>query len=189
VELQDAASQAVVDFLPLTSGARVLDFCAGGGGKSLAMAARCQGRFHAWDQDPDRMKDLPPRAERAGVAIRVLAENDLSRLGPYDLVFCDAPCSGSGAWRRSPAGKWALTAARLNDLCAIQAGILDRAARLVAPNGYLAYATCSILRSENADQSAGFADRQAGFTLINDRAFSPLDGADGMYVAVFQRKS
>ncbi len=187
VELQDAASQAVVDALPLAPGARVLDYCAGGGGKALAMASRADVTVVAHDADPARMRDLPSRAARAGVVIETSATEDLPAAPPFDLVLCDAPCSGSGAWRRSPEAKWRLTPERLAELCAVQADILDRAAALVAPGGVLAYATCSLLRAENGDQMATFRTRHRAFGWLGDRVFTPLDGGDGFYVAQMGR--
>ena len=104
VELQDAASQAVIAALPDLSGATVLDYCAGGGGKALAMAAR-GAQVTAHDADAGRMRDLPDRAARAGARIALAPQPK----GLFDLVLTDVPCSGSGAWRRAPEGKWALT--------------------------------------------------------------------------------
>ncbi|WP_353472024.1 RsmB/NOP family class I SAM-dependent RNA methyltransferase [Salipiger sp. H15] len=179
VELQDVASQAVVEALPLKSGLRVLDYCAGGGGKALAMAARTKGEVEAHDADPRRMSDLPARANRAGARVRQVAKPQ----GQYDLVLCDVPCSGSGAWRRSPEGKWRLTAERLAELEAIQAGILDIAARLIRPGGVLAYATCSMLAAENAAQVEAFLARHPGWTLGQMRQFLPGDGGDGFFGA------
>ncbi|MFZ5961608.1 RsmB/NOP family class I SAM-dependent RNA methyltransferase [Thalassococcus sp. BH17M4-6] len=179
VELQDAASQAVVDLLPLRRDARVLDYCAGGGGKALAMAARTGGQVFAHDADPGRMRDLPARATRADAQVVPVP----SPTGRYDLVLCDAPCSGSGAWRRAPEGKWALTPDRLQDLCATQAEILDTAQGFVAPGGVLAYATCSVLRDENHAQIAAFLDRTPGWQLAGERQFLPSDGGDGFYLA------
>jgi 16S rRNA (cytosine967-C5)-methyltransferase len=184
VELQDAASQAVVEALPLAPGMRVLDLCAGGGGKALAMAAR-GAQVTAHDAAPARMRDLPARAARAGV--RVGLSDRPEALAPFDLVLADAPCSGSGAWRRSPEGKWRLTPAALSALQETQAGILDRAAGCVAPGGWLAYATCSLLAAENEAQVAAFAARQAGFALQHERRFSPLEGGDGFHLALFRR--
>lgn len=185
VELQDASSQAVVGLLPLRDGMRVLDHCAGGGGKTLAMAARAKLTLFAHDAAPRRMADLPARAKRAGVSIITTAtpEGD----GPYDLVLVDAPCSGSGSWRRDPQGKWALTPDGLTRLVAAQAAILDRAALMVAPGGVLAYATCSLLRCENTGQSRAFLDRQTGWQQTEDRVFTPLDGGDGFYAAILRR--
>lgn len=185
VELQDAASQAVVQALPLADGMRVLDHCAGGGGKTLAMAARARLRLFAHDISAQRMRDLPARAARAGVKV-VLTENP-EKTAPYDLILADAPCSGSGSWRRDPQGKWALTAERLDQIKALQSGILDRIAPMVAPQGVLAYATCSLLAEENGGQIAAFLSRHPGWTLQRELRLTPLDGGDGFYLALLTR--
>lgn len=185
VELQDASSQAVVAMLPLSDGMRVLDLCAGGGGKTLAMAARARLRLFAHDAEPRRMADLPPRAERAGAAIRLTHQPE--REGPYDLVLADVPCSGSGSWRRDPQGKWVLTAARLTELMALQAAVMDRAAAMVAQGGVLAYATCSLIEAENGAQLAAFLARHSGWQLKAERRFTPLSGGDGFFAAVLRR--
>ncbi|KUP92587.1 RsmB/NOP family class I SAM-dependent RNA methyltransferase [Tritonibacter horizontis] len=187
VELQDAASQAVVDTLPLQDGQRVLDFCAGGGGKTLAMAGRAQLSLFAHDVDPRRMTDVPNRAERAGVQITCLTTEELATTGPFDVVFCDAPCSGSGSWRRDPEGKWRLTSDRLEELVALQAEILDQAAMLVSPDGVLAFATCSMLDVENGLQSRAFVARTPGWKIAQEAAWHVQNGTDGFYVSVFQR--
>lgn len=185
VELQDAASQAVVTLLPLVDGMRVLDLCAGGGGKTLAMAARARLQLFAHDAEARRMADLDARAARAGATLQKLARPEDA--APYDLVLADAPCSGSGSWRRDPEGKWALTEARLVALLATQASILDRAADLVRSGGVLAYATCSMIRSENEDQIAAFLARHTGWRVAQDRRFTPLDGGDGFYLAILRK--
>lgn len=186
VELQDAASQAVVEALPLRAGMKVLDFCAGGGGKTLAMAALADTRLWAHDAQPRRMADLPARAMRAGVEVSVTENAAIA--APYDLILTDVPCSGSGSWRRDPAGKWALTPARLADLCALQATILDQAAGFVAPGGTLAYATCSMLAEENDAQIARFLARHPGWSQTARHAFTPLQGGDGFFLAVLTEK-
>lgn len=185
VELQDAASQAVVQELPLVAGSKVLDYCAGGGGKTLALAARLGGPVSAHDANPGRMRDLPDRARRAGARVRL--EDQPGRQAPYDLVLADAPCSGSGSWRRDPQGKWLLTPQRLTETITVQAEILDRIAPLVAPGGHLAYATCSLLDCENSDQIQGFLGRTSGFSLISQHRFTPQSGGDGFYLAVVRR--
>lgn len=186
VELQDAASQAVVEALP--RGGRVLDYCAGGGGKSLALAAR-GAEVCAHDADPGRMRDLPARAERAGVRIAQLQGQAVDRAAPFDLVLTDVPCSGSGSWRRAPEGKWRLTPDMLDRLEETQAAILRRAAPLVAPNGTLAYVTCSLLERENAAQISSFLARNEEWSLAEERRFTPLDGGDGFYLAALRRIS
>ncbi|MDJ0825971.1 MAG: RsmB/NOP family class I SAM-dependent RNA methyltransferase [Rhodobacter sp.] len=187
VELQDAASQAVVEALPLRDGAKVLDFCAGGGGKALAMAARANLQVTAHDANPARLRDLPGRAKRAAAAIDIRPLPDVQRRAPYDLVLCDAPCSGSGAWRRSPDAKWRLTRQRLADLRKLQAQILDQAAALVQRGGHLAYATCSLLDSENSAQVAAFIGRTPGWRLTQELRLTPLDGGDGFYLGLLTR--
>jgi 16S rRNA (cytosine967-C5)-methyltransferase len=185
VELQDLSSQAVVAALPLRDGMRVLDHCAGGGGKTLAMAGLARLQLFAHDVAPRRMADLPARAGRAGVKV-TLTERPESR-APYDLVLVDAPCSGSGSWRRDPEGKWKLDAARLAELTRIQAEILDRASRMVAPGGWLAYATCSFLTVENLDQVQAFLGRSEGWSLEKHLSLSPLSHSDGFFMARLRR--
>lgn len=181
VELQDAASQAVVNALPLQDGMRVLDHCAGGGGKTLAMAARANLSLFAHDVSPSRMRDLPQRAARAKV--KVTLTDHPESLAPFDLVLADAPCSGSGSWRRDPQGKWALTPERLTQITAVQDQILDRIAPMVAPRGVLAYVTCSLLQEENEDRIAAFLARHPDWQLIQNQRFTPLSGGDGFFAA------
>ncbi|MCA8868017.1 MAG: RsmB/NOP family class I SAM-dependent RNA methyltransferase [Rhodobacteraceae bacterium] len=187
VELQDAASQAVIEQLDLPEKGRILDYCSGGGGKALAMAAKTSAEIFAHDIDPDRMRNLPQRTERAGVTIRPLASSELVASGPFDLVLVDAPCSGSGAWRRSPGGKWGFQPDDLAALLQTQTQILEQAAGLVSANGRLGYVTCSILNEENTDQISGFLAANHGFQLELQRQFTSLDGGDGMFVASVKR--
>lgn len=188
VELQDVASQAVVEALPLRDGQRVLDYCAGGGGKTLAMAAQARLRLWAHDIDPRRLRDLPERSTRAGAKVTLLEGKAVDREAPFDLVLIDVPCSGSGSWRRAPEAKWTFTEVRLAQLVDIQAGILDRASALVAPGGSLAYATCSMLDEENSAQVEGFLQRYPDWHCVTERRLTPLDGGDGFYLAVLKRK-
>ena len=168
--------------------ARILDYCAGGGGKALALAARAQeARVFAHDGLPQRMADLPSRAQRAGAFITVIPSDELSRGGPFDLVLCDVPCSGSGAWRRQPAAKWELTAERLQALRTLQFEILTTAAGHVAPHGTLVYATCSLLDAENNDQIDRFTAAQPDWQCRSRRIYSPLEGGDGFFCAVLTR--
>lgn len=186
VEPQDAASQAAADTIPLAPGARVLDYCAGGGGKTLALAGRAEGAFFAHDAAPQRMRDLPARAARAGVAVRILS--DPSREAPFDVVLCDVPCSGSGAWRRAPEGKWRLDPAGLDRLLAAQDRILDATAPLVAPAGLLAYITCSLIGAENDARIAAFLARTPGWRLAGRWQWRPGEGGDGFFVAHLTRE-
>jgi 16S rRNA (cytosine967-C5)-methyltransferase len=189
IELQDGGSQALIDRVPLRDGHNILDYCAGGGGKTLAMAGRVQGKFCAYDANPGRLKDLPNRAKRAGVSVRLLESAQLKTQAPYDVVLCDVPCSGSGSWRRSPEGKWALTPKGLADLNATQSDILDKTQQLVADSGALIYATCSVLSSENQNQIAAFQTRNPGWTLVRQQAWLPGPQNDGFYAACLTRNA
>ncbi|MFT6605419.1 MAG: 16S rRNA (cytosine967-C5)-methyltransferase [Halocynthiibacter sp.] len=186
VELQDAASQAIVDFLPLQDGQKILDYCAGGGGKLLAMAARAKAQFTAHDIDPRRMSDIAPRAERAAIPGITYAEPGAPK-GTFDLVLCDAPCTGSGSWRRAPHAKWDLSEERLQELCDIQAEVLDKACGFVAPGGVLAYATCSLFDQENEAQIAAFLKRHPEWKIVKSQTLTPLDGGDGFFCALLTR--
>ncbi|SFR17295.1 RsmB/NOP family class I SAM-dependent RNA methyltransferase [Poseidonocella sedimentorum] len=187
VELQDAASQAVCDLVPMAEGARVLDYCAGGGGKALALAARSEARVFAHDADPGRMSDLPARAERAGVTITQLAPGACAEAGRFETVLCDVPCSGSGAWRRAPEGKWRLTPDMLTSLRAAQSAILDETAPLVAPGGRLVYATCSVLEAENDAQIDAVLARHPDVSCELRKRFLPGPDGDGFYIAVLRK--
>ena len=131
------------------------------------------------------MADLPIRADRAGVTVTLLDQPE--RAGPFDVVLADVPCSGSGSWRRDPEGKWALTPERLAALLSVQAGIMDRAVGLLRPGGVLAYATCSMIGAENADQIAAFLLRHPGWTVEAERRFTPLQGGDGFFAAILRK--
>jgi 16S rRNA (cytosine967-C5)-methyltransferase len=185
VELQDAASQAVVAAVP--SGERCLDYCAGGGGKALALAAQDARNVSAHDRDPRRMGDLEARALRAGVRIPQLAPDALEAAGPFDVVLCDVPCSGSGAWRRSPEGKWLLTTDKLAELTATQDAILRDVAGLVQPAGVLVYATCSVLKCENQDRIDAFVASHPGWTCSHAEQFSVSEEGDGFFTAHLTR--
>lgn len=185
VEIQDVASQAVCDFLDVPETGRILDYCAGGGGKSLAITARTSARVVAHDANAKRMADIPNRMKKAGQVIEITNEIDGS--DRFDLVFCDVPCSGSGSWRRDPEGKWILTLDKLAQVTKTQAEILDTCASLVAADGELAYATCSVLREENQTQIDDFCDRHPNWRLVADRQFLPTEGGDGFYVARLTR--
>jgi 16S rRNA (cytosine967-C5)-methyltransferase len=188
VEVQDADSQAVVLDLPLSAGMRVLDFCAGGGGKTLAMAARARLEILAHDAHPARLRDLPARAERAGIVVPVVGGDEARAAAPFDLVLLDVPCSGSGSWRRSPEAKWRLTPEGLEALTAAQDAILDQAAPLVAAGGWLAYVTCSILSDENRVRIEAFLSRSDRWRLVHERQFLPGPAGDGFYLAILARK-
>lgn len=183
IELQDASSQAAMEALDLSHGSSVLDYCAGGGGKTLALAARLEGQWFAHDTSARRMSDLPTRAARAGAEVRLCGTQELHRLGPYDAVLCDVPCSGSGTWRRGPQAKWDLTPERLTEFARVQAEILAKAAALVAPGGRLIYCTCSVLNEENEGVLERFSSDFTGWRLTNARRWPISETGDGFFLA------
>jgi 16S rRNA (cytosine967-C5)-methyltransferase len=186
IELQDASSQHAMISLGLTAGQRVLDLCAGGGGKALAMAA-LGADVVAHDIDPRRMIDLAPRADRAGVVIETVLTDALGTLAPFDVVLVDAPCSGSGTWRRTPAAKWDLTPERLLELTQIQADVLVQAAPLVGVGGTLAYATCSVFDVENGDRIGEFTEANGNFEVISKSLRRPRADGDGFFFVQLRR--
>ncbi len=182
VELQDASSQAAV--LRLFGEGAALDYCAGGGGKALALAALGYD-VTAHDIDANRMGDIPERSKRAGVTIDVRHPDELGD-GEYELVFVDAPCSGSGTWRRTPDAKWRLTPERLAELNKIQAEVIRSAAAYVAPLGRLAYATCSVLGCEN-DLIVDDFCANSRWQVIDKMKLNPSAMGDGFYLAILDR--
>lgn len=186
-ELQDASSQRVIEALDLPAKGRVLDYCAGGGGKILSIAAHAHGNkqlsCHAHDANPRRMADLPARAARAGARIEIL--QNLPKDAQFDLILTDVPCSGSGSWRRDPQGKWALTPDRLAQVLQVQAQILDAAALHLSPHGRLVYSTCSVLAPENEGQISAFLARAPQFRCTQMQRFGLTDGTggDGFFLA------
>jgi 16S rRNA (cytosine967-C5)-methyltransferase len=205
VEVQDEGSQLIALACAPRDGELLLDLCAGAGGKSLALAAAAPGaEIIACDTNRQRLSKLDPRAVRAGAQIttRLLdapreteALRDLE--GRCDLVLVDAPCSGSGTWRRNPEGRWRLTPERLERLLALQSRVLDLAAPLVKPGGRLVYAVCSLLAREGAGQAESFLSRYSAFRAEDtgltagrsDGAGKLLtpghDGTDGFFIARF----
>jgi 16S rRNA (cytosine967-C5)-methyltransferase len=209
-EFQDEAAQIASLLCDAAPDTRVLDLAAGAGGKSLALAAAMQnrGEIVACDVRGEALFELDKRALRAGVSIiRTVPLEHYRPEGLFDLVLVDAPCSGTGTWRRQPELRWRLTPARLAELTDIQDRLLDEAAGLVAPGGRLIYATCSILPLENQDRSAAFKARRPDFLTMDLRESWPktnganpppglsrdflaspgLTGTDGFYCAGFRR--
>ena len=208
IEVQDAGSQFVTLAARAAPGQQVVDLCAGAGGKTLALAAAMDddGRILACDTDRGRLQRLPPRAAKAGVTIaepRLLnPHHELDALadwrGRADCVLIDAPCSGTGTWRRNPEARWRLSPDRLARLVATQARLLDIGAALVRPGGALVHIVCSLLDEEGPDQAAAFAARHPGWVaepvdLPAGRAhgagwrLTPAsDATDGFFVARFR---
>lgn len=182
VDVQDLSSQEAVHALRVSPSARVLDYCAGGGGKALAIADIYGCSVTAHDVNVGRTVDIPVRAARAGTMIDVVATGALGTTQPFDLVFCDAPCSGAGTWRRNPAAKWELTEAKLREFNALQLTVLSDAARFVKPGGRLVYATCSIFQAENLDVVHGFTAVNP-FHIKDSNMRLPDEFGDGFFWA------
>jgi 16S rRNA (cytosine967-C5)-methyltransferase len=207
IEVQDTGSQLACLALAARPGETVIDLCAGAGGKTLALAADMAGRGRIIAADTDRMRlsKLGPRAQRAGafeIETRLLDPNremaaltDLTAVA--DAVLVDAPCSGTGTWRRNPEARWRLNPAQIARYAATQSRLLDLAATLVRPGGRLVYVVCSLLDAEGADQAAAFLERhpewraeppeipagsQRGLGL---RLTPHRDGTDGFFIARF----
>jgi len=203
VEVQDEGSQLIALACGPAAGERVLDLCAGAGGKALALGgAAPDAIILGTDSNRARLSKLLPRAERAGAKIetRLLnPPNEIANLsdwvGTADVVLVDAPCSGSGTWRRNPEGRWRLTPERLDRLVAQQARLLEIAAEMVRPGGRLVYAVCSLLSREGAGQIQGFLSRRSSWIVQETlnaagrsdgagRLLTPgHDGTDGFFVA------
>jgi 16S rRNA (cytosine967-C5)-methyltransferase len=209
VEVQDAGSQWIAAACGAQPGMTVVDMCAGAGGKTLALAAAMagQGTLIAADTIRSRLARLEPRAARAGATFieTLLLDQSheargLEKLnGQVDVVLVDAPCSGTGTWRRNPEARWRLTQARLDRLVAEQARILDFAAPLLSPGGVLVYATCALTEREGRGQVEAFLARHTGWIaeridLGVGRAHGPgllltpgHDGSDGFFFARLRR--
>jgi 16S rRNA (cytosine967-C5)-methyltransferase len=203
VEVQDEGSQLIALACDPQPRQRILDLCAGAGGKALALAASApDATILATDANRSRLSKLKPRADRAGAQIETLLlnpPNELDQLDDWrnsaDVVLVDAPCSGSGTWRRNPEGRWRLTPERLDRLVAAQQRLLDIAAELVRPGGALVYAVCSLLGREGAGQITDFLGRHSawiGQDILSDsgrldgngRLLTPAhDRTDGFFIA------
>ncbi len=188
VEVQDEGSQLLASLVDPKRGEMVVDFCAGAGGKTLALGAamRSTGRLYAFDTSAHRLDALKPRLARSGLsnvhpaAIAHERDERIKRLaGKIDRVLVDAPCSGLGTLRRNPDLKWRQSPQTVAELTAKQLAILRSAARLVKPGGRLVYATCSLLREENEGIAEAFAQAEAGWKLVPAaQALAPLKLAD-----------
>jgi len=206
IEIQDEGSQIVCALAGAAPGMTVVDYCAGGGGKTLGLAQAMagQGTLIAGDVVQKRLDNIRPRLARAGVEaeLRLLGQNgggmeDLN--GQADLVFVDAPCSGSGTWRRRPEEAWRLTADEVERLHALQVRILGQAAKLVRPGGRLLYVTCSMLSRENEASADAFESAHPQFRSValfappplgkgNRLRLSPAStNTDGFFAALYER--
>ena len=192
-EIQDAASQQVAPFCQVEPGMRVVDACAGAGGKTLHLAALLEGNgdLLAMDVQERKLESLKARAARATVKVRTALLSDevlAKQAGQADRVLVDAPCSGSGTLRRQADLKYQISAESVAQIRQVQREVLERCAPLVKPGGKLIYTTCSILPSENETQAAWFSGEHPDFVLEEERRISPAaTGWDGFYMARWRR--
>jgi 16S rRNA (cytosine967-C5)-methyltransferase len=189
VDIQDEGSQLLIDAADPQAGSTIVDLCAGAGGKTLALWDRTGGkaRIIACDTDRSRLSRLRPRAERSGFTdIETCLLNprkerealgDLE--GAADLVFVDAPCTGTGTWRRNPEARWRLSEKRIASFVATQQHILAFAAPLVAPGGVLVYAVCTLLAAEGEDQIADFLKTRSDFRKVEGRNIGSVASGQG----------
>ena len=198
-EVQDASSQKVAKFLNPKPGSRVVDACAGAGGKSLHLAALMEnkGQIIALDIYENKLKELKRRAKRNGahnIETRTIDSSKVIKklIEKADKILIDAPCSGIGVLKRNPDSKWKLQPEFLEIIKDTQEEILDSYSRMVKPGGQMVYATCSILPSENELQVKGFLKREAGkdFKFVKEEKVFPSEsGFDGFYMALLQKNS
>ena len=187
-EVQDASSQRVAHFMDLQFGQRVIDACAGAGGKSLHISALLhnKGKIIAMDVEDRKLQELKKRAARAGannIETRLIEKNTIQRLKESaDRLLLDAPCSGMGVLRRNPDSKWKLSPEKIEVIKLLQTKILNEYSSMVKPGGKLIYVTCSILPSENEMQTKKFLENNHQFELEEEKTIFPSDGFDGFYL-------
>lgn len=194
-EVQDASSQKIAYALDVQPKMRVVDVCAGAGGKTLHLAALMEnkGQIIAMDIHDWKLKELKRRAKRAGahnVETRAISDSKtVKRLyGKADRLLIDAPCSGLGVLKRNPDSKWKIDQDFINRIKNEQAEILQNYAKILKSGGKMIYATCSILPSENQEQVQNFLKNNPDFEFVTDEKVMPSDGYDGFYLAIIQRK-
>jgi 16S rRNA (cytosine967-C5)-methyltransferase len=195
-EVQDLSSQKVAEALAPEAGMRVLDVCAGAGGKTLHLASLMEnkGQIIALDIHEWKLKELKRRARRAGahnIETRPIAAKTIKRLRDgADALLIDAPCTGLGVLRRNPDAKWKLDPSFVERITKEQQNILADYSKVLRIGGRMVYATCSILSEENEKQVAQFLEENAGFSLVSEEILLPhQSGNDGFYIAVIERKA
>lgn len=194
-EVQDASSQKIAELLDVKEGMRVVDACAGAGGKTLHIAAlmKNKGQIIALDIYEWKLAELKRRAKRAGafnIETRFIEDNKvIKRLhNTADRLLIDAPCSGLGVLKRNPDSKWKIDEDFINRIKTEQENILQNYSKILKKGGKMVYATCSILPSENGEQVRKFLAENTEFTLVKEENIMPSDGYDGFYMALIERK-
>lgn len=193
-EVQDGGSQLIAPFLRVEPGMRVVDACAGAGGKTLHLAAMMnnKGSIIAMDVEQRKLNELKKRAKRNGVHNIEIRHIDGSKAikrlkGSADRLLLDVPCSGTGVIKRNPDTKWKIQPEHLERVMAIQKNILNDYSQMLKPGGLMVYATCSILHAENENQVKDFLERRDDFKLIEDKRVNPSKDTDGFYMALLQK--
>jgi len=194
-EVQDASSQKIAELLDVKEGMRVVDACAGAGGKTLHIAAlmKNKGQIIALDIYEWKLAELKRRAKRAGafnIETRFIEDNKvIKRLhNTADRLLIDAPCSGLGVLKRNPDSKWKIDEDFINRIKTEQENILQNYSKILKKGGKMVYATCSILPSENGEQVRKFLAENTEFALVKEENIMPSDGYDGFYMALIERK-
>ena len=194
-EVQDASSQKIAELLDVKEGMRVVDACAGAGGKTLHIAAlmKNKGQIIALDIYEWKLAELKRRAKRAGafnIETRFIEDNKvIKRLhNTADRLLIDAPCSGLGVLKRNPDSKWKIDEDFINRIKTEQENILQNYSKILKKGGKMVYATCSILPSENGEQVRKFLAENIEFALVKEENIMPSDGYDGFYMALIERK-
>ena len=194
-EVQDASSQKIAELLDVKEGMRVVDACAGAGGKTLHIAAlmKNKGQIIALDIYEWKLAELKRRAKRAGafnIEARFIEDNKvIKRLhSTADRLLIDAPCSGLGVLKRNPDSKWKIDEDFINRIKTEQENILQNYSKILKKGGKMVYATCSILPSENGEQVRKFLAENTEFALVKEENIMPSDGYDGFYMALIERK-
>jgi tRNA/rRNA cytosine-C5-methylase len=194
-EVQDASSQKIAELLDVKEGMRVVDACAGAGGKTLHIAAlmKNKGQIIALDIYEWKLAELKRRAKRAGafnIETRFIEDNKvIKRLhNTADRLLIDAPCSGLGVLKRNPDSKWKIDEDFINRIKTEQENILQNYSKILKKGGKMVYATCSILPSENGEQVRKFLAENTEFALLKEENIMPSDGYDGFYMALIERK-
>ena len=194
-EVQDASSQKIAELLDVKEGMRVVDVCAGAGGKTLHIAAlmKNKGQIIALDIYEWKLAELKRRAKRAGafnIETRFIEDNKvIKRLhNTADRLLIDAPCSGLGVLKRNPDSKWKIDEDFINRIKTEQENILQNYSKILKKGGKMVYATCSILPSENGEQVRKFLAENTEFALVKEENIMPSDGYDGFYMALIERK-